>query len=111
MIKTYQQAARIAREEHVPAIIHVTEVTQPQGHSTSGSQERYKPPERLAWESEVDGLARTRKWIIAQGLASAETLDAMEKEDRKAIEAIRKRAWGAFINPVKTDHGDLEPNS
>jgi pyruvate/2-oxoglutarate/acetoin dehydrogenase E1 component/TPP-dependent pyruvate/acetoin dehydrogenase alpha subunit len=107
LVKTYQQAAKIAREEHVPAIIHVTEVTQPQGHSTSGSQERYKPPERLAWESEMDGLARTRKWIIAQGLASAETLDAMEKEDRKAVEAIRKRAWGAFLNPIKTDLASL----
>ncbi len=103
LVTTYQKAARTAREEHVPAIIHVTEVTQPQGHSTSGSHERYKPPERLAWESEVDGLVRTRKWIIAQGLVSAETLDAMEKEDRKAVEAIRKRAWSAFINPVKAE--------
>ncbi len=107
LVRTYQQAARIAREEHVPAIIHVTEVTQPQGHSTSGSHERYKPPERLAWETEVDGLARTRKWIIAQGISSEETLEEMEKEDRKAVEGIRKRAWTAFMDPIKADLAEL----
>ncbi len=81
LCETYLAAATIVRHEHVPAIIHVIEVTQPQGHSTSGSHERYKTPERLRLEEELDGIPRMREWMIAQGLATAAELEAMEKED------------------------------
>ena len=71
LVETYQKAsAEIAREEHVPVLIHVDELTQPQGHSTSGSHERYKNAERLAWEAEFDCLAQMRKWLLENNLAS-----------------------------------------
>lgn len=110
LIETYAQAAKTARKDHVPAIIHVIELTQPQGHSTSGSHERYKSPERLDWEQEFDCLAKFREWIIAQELATPAELDAAEEEDRNEIEAIRARAWEAYKAPIRKDieeFGDL----
>ena len=110
LMETYTKAAHTARKDHVPAIIHVIELTQPQGHSTSGSHERYKPPERLKWEEEFDCLRKFRKWIRAQGLATDAELDRFEEEDRKEIEAIRVRAWEAYRAPILKDieaFGDL----
>lgn len=99
LVQVYQQAAKTAREEHIPAIIHVI-VTQPQGHSTSGSHERYKSRERLQWEQDFDCLKHLREWIIAKGLATADQLDEMEQEDRQMVEAIRIQAWEAFTAPI-----------
>lgn len=107
LIDTYAQAARIAREEHVPSIVHVIEMTQPQGHSTSGSHERYKPAERLAWEQENDPIRRMRQWILERGLASDEELEAMENASRKEVEGIRRRAWQAFMEPIREELEEL----
>jgi 2-oxoisovalerate dehydrogenase E1 component len=103
LIETYTQAAATARQDHVPAIIHVNELTQPQGHSTSGSQERYKPAERLNWEEEFDCLPKFREWIVQENLASPADVDKAEEEDRKEIEAIRVRAWEAYKAPIRQD--------
>ncbi|MFQ5751265.1 MAG: thiamine pyrophosphate-dependent enzyme [bacterium] len=100
LVKTYLKAANITRNEHVPAIIHVLELTQPQGHSTSGSHERYKPKERLKWEHEFDGIRKMREWIITEGIATAEELDQMEEEDTKLVKSIRDQAWQAYQTPI-----------
>jgi 2-oxoisovalerate dehydrogenase E1 component len=106
LCETYIAAATISRMEHVPAIIHVTEVTQPQGHSTSGSHERYKSKERLEWEVEFDGIRKMRDWMIAQGIASAEELDAFEREDVNAVREAQKRAWDAYRKPIDAEVGE-----
>lgn len=100
LLDIYQTASEIARTYHVPALVHVTEVTQPLGHSTSGSHERYKSAERLQWEKENDCLSRFRAWIIEQELASAEQLAAWEAEDTQAVEEARRRAWEAYTRPL-----------
>ena len=103
LVETYQKATAIARKEHVPAIIHVVEVTQPQGHSTSGSHERYKSDERLQWEQDFDCLVKFREWIVAQEFASADELDQLEQEHRSEVEDIRKRAWEAYKAPIRAE--------
>ena len=100
LIDTFLRAAEIARSEHVPAIIHIVELTQPQGHSTSGSHERYKSRERLEWEQEFDCNVKFREWILTEGLAAPKELDRMEAEDRKMVEEIRKQAWKAYLSPI-----------
>ncbi len=107
LLRAYRQAASAARRDHVPAIVHVTEMTQPQGHSTSGSHERYKPKERLEWEEQFDCVQRMRKWIIDQELATEEQLDAYEVEDRKQVEKIRREAWRAFLAPLEEERNEL----
>ena len=103
LCETYQQVADIVRREHVPALIHVTEMTQPQGHSTSGSHERYTSKERLAFEIAGDPIARMREWMVAEGLSTAAALDAFEAEDRKAVEAARVAEWDAYLDPIKAE--------
>lgn len=100
LIETYARATEIARTSHVPAIIHVIELTQPQGHSTSGSHERYKPAERLAWEAEYDSLRQMRQWIIEQHLAPAGELDQIERNAEKLVENFRAKAWSAYTRPI-----------
>ena len=103
LCETYIHAATVVRSEHVPAIIHVTEITQPQGHSTSGSHERYKSKERLDWEIEFDGIAKMRAWIVAQGLATAAELDAFEREDAQVVRGAQRSAWAAYRADVDAD--------
>lgn len=103
MLEAYQQAAQVARTEHMPSIIHVTELTQPQGHSTSGSHERYKSRERLDWEAENDCLKRFREWILKHEIATSDELLHFEQEDQRAVEDARKRAWEAYYNPIIND--------
>jgi 2-oxoisovalerate dehydrogenase E1 component len=103
LCETYIAAATITRMEHVPAIIHVIEVTQPQGHSTSGSHERYKSKERLQWEIDFDGIRKMRDWMIAQGIATAEELDGYEKEDTQAVRDAQRRAWDAYRAPIDAE--------
>ncbi|HRN51103.1 MAG TPA: thiamine pyrophosphate-dependent enzyme [Anaerolineales bacterium] len=100
LMEAYAKAAATARHSHVPAILHITEVTQPQGHSTSGSHERYKTAERLQWEQDYDCLPRFRNWIVEQGFATEVELDAWENEDRHAVEATRAQAWDAYTKPI-----------
>ena len=106
LIDTYQRAAQVARKEHVPVMIHVQELTQPQGHSTSGSHERYKDADRLAWESEYDCNAQMRKWMIENNIASDEELVVIEKNIKKAVRDGKKAAWSAFINPLKAEKNE-----
>ena len=100
LVETYLSAAEIAREYHIPALIHVIDVTQPQGHSTSGSHERYKNPERLKWEEEFDGLKKMRAWMLKHRVISVPELDSLEKADYEAVEGFRKAAWDAYLSPI-----------
>ncbi|HEY3054493.1 MAG TPA: thiamine pyrophosphate-dependent enzyme [Thermoanaerobaculia bacterium] len=112
LCETFIAAASIVRTEHVPAIIHVTEMTQPQGHSTSGSHERYKSKERLEWEAEFDCIRKMREWMIGQGIASEQEISALEKQDLKAVRDAQHRTWDTYRAPidaeVKTVLGFLE---
>ncbi len=103
LIEVYQRAERICRDEHVPVLLHVEEMTQPQGHSTSGSHERYKSKERLAWEQEYDCIRKMREWIIDQVLILPEEVDAIEKEAKLSARQARDRAWKAFTADIKRD--------
>ncbi|UTW66673.1 transketolase [bacterium SCSIO 12643] len=98
---TYEKAAETARKNHTPVLVHVEEVTQPQGHSTSGSHERYKTPERLQWEKDFDGILKFREWILEKEIATAEELDAVEKDAKKAVRQAKTKAWNAFFNPIQ----------
>ena len=100
LLETYAIAAEIAREHHIPAFVHVTQMTQPQGHSTSGSHERYKSAERLKWEEEFDCVHKLREWIIENTVATEPELVAVEKEDYDAVEGIRKLAWETYLAPI-----------
>lgn len=100
LMKAYQQAGATARQYHIPALVHVKEATQPLGHSTSGSQERYKTPDRLKWEKEFDCLVKFRTWIVAEGIASEKQLDQWNEEDLITVEAARKSAWETFQAPI-----------
>lgn len=97
----YEMAEEAARKYHIPAIIHVTDVTQPLGHSTSGSHERYKSKERLEWELEYDSLRRFRQYLVDHSVATDEQFDQWEAEDKQTVEQARKNAWDAFQNPIK----------
>jgi pyruvate/2-oxoglutarate/acetoin dehydrogenase E1 component/TPP-dependent pyruvate/acetoin dehydrogenase alpha subunit len=103
LVRTYADLSEIVRREQVPALIHVTEMTQPQGHSTSGSHERYKSKERLAFETSGDPIAKMREWMIADKISTAALLDAFEDEDRKAVESARIAAWEAYQAPIKSE--------
>ena len=100
LIETFARASAAARSDHIPAIIHVVEMTQPQGHSTSGSHERYKTAERLQWEAEFDCNLKFREWIIEQRIAEAGELDQVERNASKLVENMRVKAWKAFSLPI-----------
>ena len=104
----YERGIKRMRKEHVPALFHITEVTQPQGHSTSGSHERYKSKERLQWEQEADGIRRMRAWMLAEDLASAEALDAIEAEAKKLVREGRNKAWNNYLRPAREGHKNLK---
>ena len=108
LIDVYEAAAKTTREYHIPALVHVTEVTQPQGHSTSGSHERYKTPQRLQWEAEFDCLTKMRAWMLESKVISAEELAAYEKEDRTKVEADRVAAWEAYTQPVIAERNEAK---
>jgi pyruvate/2-oxoglutarate/acetoin dehydrogenase E1 component len=99
----YQIAVDRARREHVPAVIHVTEMTQPQGHSTSGSHERYKSKDRLRFEIEFDPIRRMREWILRDELVDAAILDEIERTERADVERVREEAWEAYQAPILDD--------
>lgn len=103
LVLTYEKAAKIAREEHVPVLVHVEEVTQPQGHSTSGSHERYKSPERLQWEKDFDPIHKFKEWILSNELATEEELEELSKTAKKEAREGKARAWKAFIEPLQVE--------
>lgn len=107
LCKVYKEAADICREKHIPVLVHVTEVTQPQGHSTSGSHERYKSKERLEWETEFDGITQMRQWIISQNITDETTLTALEVQASQAVKDAQKQAWNDYLQPIKTEVSEL----
>ena len=112
LCETYEKAVQIARNEHVPVLVHVKEVNQPQGHSTSGSHERYKSEERLAWESEYDCIAKFKEWILSFAqkglvLATEEELDAISSAAKESIRNAKNSAWAAFTNDILQDKQEL----
>jgi pyruvate/2-oxoglutarate/acetoin dehydrogenase E1 component/TPP-dependent pyruvate/acetoin dehydrogenase alpha subunit len=107
LVAAYERASQIAREEHVPVLMHVNELTQPQGHSTSGSHERYKDADRLAWETEYDCIAQMKKWMIENNMATAEELEAIDSQAKKDVLEAKKAAWTAYLNPIKAERDEL----
>jgi pyruvate/2-oxoglutarate/acetoin dehydrogenase E1 component/TPP-dependent pyruvate/acetoin dehydrogenase alpha subunit len=103
LVEMYAKGVEKVRREHKPALFHVTEMTQPQGHSTSGSHERYKSKERLKFEQEYDCISRMRDWIIESGIASESQLEGWESADKEAVEAARDLAWDAFQSPIRAE--------
>ena len=103
LCETYQQAIKVCREEHVPVLIHVTEVTQPQGHSTSGSHERYKDKARLEWEKEFDCIRQMRIWMLESAIIEEADLLSLEDTAKKMVREAQKEAWNEFLNDIKVE--------
>ncbi len=107
LCEAYEKAEKICRKEHVPVLLHVIEVTQPQGHSTSGSHERYKSKERLEWEKNHDCISMMRKWIISQEMASSDELDKIEKEAKSTAKTAKENAWKEFNADIQVAQHSL----
>ena len=103
LMNAYKKASEVCRTSHTPIVVHVKELTQPQGHSTSGSHERYKSPERLAWEIEHDCLKQMRTWVISTKLATEEEISALELDAEQEAKASKKEAWVAFTSEIKQE--------
>ncbi len=108
LCETFENAEKVCREDHVPVLVHVLEMTQPLGHSTSGSHERYKSKERLAWEMEHDCLHKFREWIIVQGIASTEELIEIEKEAKILVKSVKDQSWKSFNIDIQRDQVSLD---
>ena len=107
LVDTYQRAAEVCRTQHVPVLIHVTEVTQPQGHSTSGSHERYKSKDRLGWEEEHDCLLKMKQWLLSEGHATEDELAQIEAAAKETVKVARTAAWAEFFNPIKQERDEV----
>lgn len=103
LVKAYEKAEKIAREKQIPVLIHVREMTQPQGHSTSGSHERYKNEQRLKWEADFDCIKKMREWMEASGIATEEELIEIEKTAKQSARQAKTAAWKAYIEPIKIE--------
>lgn len=103
LVETFEKAASISREQHVPVLVHVEEMTQPQGHSTSGSHERYKSKERLQWESDFDCIKKMREWMILSAIATEEEIQEIEAQSKKSARDAKNKAWANFNNPIKAE--------
>ncbi|MBI1185334.1 transketolase [bacterium] len=103
LVNTYRKAIKETREKHIPSIVHVVEVTQPQGHSTSGSHERYKSKERLEWETEYDCINQMKNWLVNAGYATVEECDAIFEQAKKDVRNLQKEAFAEFDAPVKAE--------
>lgn len=102
LVETFRNGIARVREKHIPAIFHVQEITQPQGHSTSGSHERYKSKERLEWEKEMDCIRKMREFILNHELGTAEELDAIDAEAKQMVQDAKKQAWEKFLQPIRS---------
>jgi pyruvate/2-oxoglutarate/acetoin dehydrogenase E1 component/TPP-dependent pyruvate/acetoin dehydrogenase alpha subunit len=102
-LEVFEKATRLAREQHIPSLIHFTDLTQPLGHSTSGSHERYKSRERLDWENEYDCNKKFREWILENNIGSEEELDRIEKESKQQAKAEKEKAWAEYLESIKHD--------
>ncbi len=101
LCEVFEEGIRVARETHTPALFHVEEITQPQGHSTSGSHERYKSPERLEWEREWDGIKKMREWIISNSLAESDDLDTLEEKAKAHVRESKTLALNKYLEPIR----------
>lgn len=108
LIKTFSDGIARCRETQVPAVFHITEITQPLGHSTSGSHERYKTSERLSWEKEFDGITQMKKWLLESGMADMDMLDELEKKASRQAKKAREKAWSDFLNGYKKEQDELK---
>ena len=106
LLKTYQKAVKLAREDHVPCIIHVKDVTQPQGHTTSGSHERYKSKKRLEWEKDFCCIKKMREWIIENNFASNTEIESIERDAEEIAKKSRKRSWKSYREDINEDYDD-----
>lgn len=106
LCETYEKAAKTCREEHIPVLVHVEEVTQPQGHSTSGSHERYKSKERLQWEKDFDCIAKMREWMLDNAIATPEELDAIEENSKNAVRNAKASSWNRYLSEIKAELND-----
>ncbi len=109
LCETYEKAVKVCREQHVPVLVHVEEVTQPQGHSTSGSHERYKSKERLQWELDFDCIKKMREWILKNGLADENTLDNIEETSKNFVKEAKNNAWSNYLKPIKEEISEISP--
>ncbi len=107
LVNMYEEGIKICREHHIPILFHVEEMTQPQGHSTSGSHERYKDKERLNWEKEFDPISKMKEWIISEKIADEEELKTIEKQAQKDAKEHKKKAWQHFTKPLKEERNKL----
>lgn len=107
LVEIYKEGIAHCRKEHNPVLFHITEVTQPQGHSTSGSHERYKSEERLQWEKDFDGIFRMRTWMLENGIATTEELDDIDSKAVKRARDAKKSAWKANLDPIKRERDEL----
>ena len=107
LVATYEEAAARCRTEHVPVLVHVEEVTQPQGHSTSGSHERYKTPEQLEWAKEFDCIAQFERFIVLEGAASQDELAAIKEDAKSAVRTAAREAWEAYRAPIEAERTEL----
>ena len=108
LVQVYEEGIKLVREKQIPALFHITDVTQPQGHSTSGSHERYKSAERLQFEVEYDCIKKMREWILENEIATAEELDTIEAESKKHVLESKNAAWSEFNKPIKAKIAELQ---
>lgn len=107
LCETYEKAAKVCRDEHIPVLVHVEEVTQPQGHSTSGSHERYKSKERLQWELDFDCIRKMREWILNNALATEEELLQIEEAAKESVKQAKNAAWTDYQSPIKSEIAEV----
>ncbi len=107
LVNIYKEGVKICREQHIPVLFHIEEMTQPQGHSTSGSHERYKDQERLNWEKEYDPIRKMKEWIIEEKIATQEELEEIEKQEAANAKEYKKQAWQHYTKPLKAERDHL----
>lgn len=107
LVAMYEEGIKLVREKHIPALFHITDVTQPQGHSTSGSHERYKSKERLQWEIDFDCIKKMREFILENAISDEATLDNIEAEAKKLVTDAKNLAWSEFNKPIKKAISDV----
>ncbi|MFN0275912.1 MAG: thiamine pyrophosphate-dependent enzyme [Chitinophagales bacterium] len=103
LMQTFEEGIKLCREEHIPVLFHVKEITQPQGHSTSGSHERYKNKERLEWEEKMDCIKKMQEWLVSNSIATNEELEKIQEEAKLEARAVQKTAWAKYLSSIKAD--------
>ena len=103
LVNAYKKASEVCRTKHTPVVVHVKEMTQPQGHSTSGSHERYKSKERLQWENDFDGIAKMREWMLSSNICNADEIEEAEKQALADVKQAKRDAWTSFTKEIKSE--------